>query len=66
MVDQIPVLADVPSSYTVFPVVEFLSGKYATVSSPERVLVPTFEVDAKNPDGSMKAKRCQIPLMLAW
>lgn len=63
---NIPVLTESSSSYHIFPVIEFIPGKYVTVPTPKRVCVPCFEIDVKNPDGSVKAKRVQIPLILAW
>lgn len=66
MDNNIPTLGQVPSAYDQFPVVEFIAGKYSSVTPPKRVLVPSFETELKNPDGSLRAKRIQVPLMLAW
>jgi hypothetical protein len=54
------------SNYNIFPVVEFIPGKYASVCTPKRVLVPSGEQDVSNSDGTMRAKRVQLPLLLAW
>jgi hypothetical protein len=62
----IPCLPEVHSPFKLFPIVEFISGKHSAVTPPKRVLVPAYEVDIKNQDGTMKARRIQIPLMLAW
>lgn len=59
-------LGQSPSAYTVFPVVEFLAGKYSTVAPPPRILIPVTEMDVKNSNGTIRAQRIQIPLMLAW
>lgn len=55
-----------PSPYTVFPVVEFIPSRYVTEPTPKRVLVPTNDITVKNPGGSIKATRVQVPLILAW
>lgn len=52
--------------YKVFPVVEFLPGKHVSVRTPKRVLVTAGEADVKNPNGSLRARRTQVPLILAW
>ena len=49
-----------------WPVVEFVSGKYVTVPTPKRVLVLPGEATVDNANDTMRATRYQVPLLLAW
>jgi hypothetical protein len=58
-------LGEDPST-ALWPVIEFVPGKYVDVPTPKRVGVIRGQAELNNPDGTLKASRHQVPLILAW
>lgn len=61
-----PLQGPAPARDKLFPIIEFVPGKYAQSPTPKKVLIPPMLLEMKNAENGMEASRQQIPLILAW